>query len=104
MPGELGNRLTAQWMGLARAGIAFTAWLLINPVVHVGLRLLCSSGGRFGDGEPACENFLLIGSEEAGNASWGFPKVRYLPSCLDTTFFRIQHGCKVSPTKSFLKN
>lgn len=38
-----GNRLTAQWKGLVRAGIAFTAWLLVNPVVHEGLQLLSSS-------------------------------------------------------------
>lgn len=43
MLGNLGSRLTAQWMGLARAGIAFTAWLLVNPVVHVGLQLFVSS-------------------------------------------------------------
>lgn len=43
VPGKLENRLTAQWMGLARAGIAFGAWFLVNPVVHMGPQLLSSS-------------------------------------------------------------
>lgn len=81
-------------MGLARAGIAFTAWLLVNPVVHVGLHLLCVSSARL---EAALEmesqpvkTSCLLGVEEAGNASWGFPEVKYLPSCLVTIFFLIQ--------------
>lgn len=43
VPGKLENRLTARWMGLGRAGIAFTARLLVNPAVHTGPQLLSSS-------------------------------------------------------------
>lgn len=43
VPGKLENRHTAQWMGLARAGIALAAWFLVNPVVHTGAQLLSGS-------------------------------------------------------------
>lgn len=61
-----------------RAGIAFTARLLVNPAVHTGPQLLSSSaqapqtGDSFWDGEQACENLVPIGSVEAGKISWRF--------------------------------